>query len=79
MFVLSQWVMALSEKAKIYYNVWCCAYRRRYEAKIKQDWGLYDREHSTLLMCLNMKDAKWVKFDSDKTYPVYQYTNGTHI
>lgn len=71
--------MALSEKAKIYYNVWCCAYRRRHNAKKKQDWDLYQREHSTLLMCLNMKDAKWVKFDSDKTYPVYQYTNGTHI
>lgn len=60
--------MALSEKAKIYYNVWCCAYQRRYDAKVKQDWNLYVREQSTILMCLNMKNAKWVKFDSDKTY-----------
>jgi len=60
--------MALSEKAKIYYNVWCCAYRRRHNAKVKQDWNLYVREQSTILMCLNMKNAKWVKFDSDKTY-----------
>lgn len=58
--------MKLSEKAKIYYNVWCCAYRRRYQAKIENDWKRYDREHETLLMCLRMKDAKWYFFDSDK-------------
>jgi hypothetical protein len=58
--------MTLTEKAKIYYNVWCCAYQRRYNAKVKGDWELYDREHSTILMCLNMKDAKWIEYDSDK-------------
>lgn len=58
--------MAISEKSKIYYSVWCCAYQRRYNAKIKQDWSLYDREHSTLLMCLNMKDVKWTEFDTNK-------------
>jgi hypothetical protein len=58
--------MTLSEKAKIYYNVWCCAYQRRYNAKVKGDWELYDREHSTILMCLNMKGAEWVVFDSDR-------------
>ena len=57
--------MSLSEKDKIYYNVWCCAYRRRYEAKLKQDWELYNREHQTLLMCL--KIAKWNQFDTGKT------------
>ena len=56
--------MSISEKAKIYYRVWCCAYQRRYNAKIKQDWDLYDREHQTLLMCL--KIAKWITFDSEK-------------
>ena len=60
--------MALKEKARIYYNVWCCAYQRRYQAKIKGDWELYDREHETVLMCLNMKDAKWNKFESEKKY-----------
>lgn len=60
--------MKLSEKAKIYYNVWCCAYQRRYHAKVKNDWELYDREHETLRMCLDMKDAKWVEFDSDKPH-----------
>jgi len=59
--------MAVSEKAKIFKNVWCCAYQRRYAAKLKGDWELYDREHQTLLMCLNMKDAKWWSFDTEKT------------
>jgi hypothetical protein len=54
----------MTEKEKIYHNVWCCAHRRRYDAKMKQDWNLYDREHQTLLMCLNI--AKWIKFDTEK-------------
>jgi hypothetical protein len=58
--------MALSEKAKIYFNVWCCAHQRRYNAKVKNDWNLYDREHETLLMCLRMKDAKWIKWAGEK-------------
>jgi len=56
--------MTLTEKAKIYYNVWCCAYRRRHAAKLKEDWKLYDREHQTVLMCL--KIAKWTVFDTEK-------------
>jgi len=58
--------MSLSEKAKIYYNVWCCAYRRRYNAKIKGDWNLYNREHETILMCLKMKGARWNKWSGEK-------------
>jgi len=58
--------MAITEKAKIYYNVWCCAYQRRYAAKLAQDWERYEREHQTLLMCLNMKDARWVVFNTEK-------------
>ena len=57
--------MTLSEKDKIFYNVWCCAYQRRYNAKLKQDWELYNREHQTLLMCL--KIARWTTFDTEKT------------
>lgn len=53
----------MNEKAKIYHNIWCSAYRRRHDAKMKQDWNLYDREHSTILMCLNI--AKWWKFDTE--------------
>jgi hypothetical protein len=56
----------MTEKDKIFYNVWCCAYRRRYTAKLKQDWELYNREHQTLLMCL--KIAKWVTFESEKPH-----------
>ena len=58
--------MGISEKAKIYKNIWCCAFRRRHEAKLKEDWELYQREHETLLMCLKMKDAKWYFFDTEK-------------
>lgn len=58
--------MAINEKAKIYYNVWCCAYQRKYNAKMNGDWELYDKEHETILMCLNMKDAKWTTFDTNK-------------
>lgn len=56
--------MTLTEKAQIYKNVWCCAYRRRHAAKLKEDWDLYQREHQTLLMCL--KIAKWTVFDTEK-------------
>ena len=59
--------MTLTEKARIFKNVWCCAFQRRYNAKLKGDWELYDREHQTILMCLNMKDAKWWSFDTEKT------------
>ena len=58
--------MSLTEKDKIFFNVWSCAYRRRYAAKLKQDWELYNREHQTLLMCLNI--AKWNNFDSEKPH-----------
>ena len=54
----------VTEKAQIYKNVWCCAYQRRHNAKLKQDWELYNREHQTLLMCL--KIAKWTQFDTEK-------------
>lgn len=58
--------MSLSEKAKIYKNVWQCAYQRRYMAKVSNQWNLYQREHETVLMCLHMKNAKWWYFDNDK-------------
>ena len=56
----------MTEKDKIFYDVWKCAYRRRYAAKLKQDWELYNREHQTLLMCL--KIATWTTFDSEKPH-----------
>lgn len=56
--------MSVESKAQIYKHVWTCAYRRRYAAKLKENWELYEREHQTLLMCLNI--AKWITFDSEK-------------
>ena len=58
--------MSPTEKAKIYYNIWCCAYQRRHSARCKEDWDLYEREHQTILMCL--KIANWSVFDSDKPH-----------
>lgn len=54
--------MQLTEKAKIYYNVWCCAHKRRF---LYRGTPQEDREHATILMCL--KIAKWWSFDSEKT------------
>lgn len=54
------------EKSKIYHNVWCCAYKRRYNAMMDDDWELYDREHQTASMCL--KIAKWTKFDTEQPH-----------
>ena len=55
--------MTLTEKAKIYYNVWCCSHRRRHNAKIAENWDLYDRENDTLRMCMSI--ANWWKFDTE--------------
>jgi hypothetical protein len=51
----------MTEKDKIYKNVWCCAYRRRY---LYRGTARELREHETILMCL--KIAKWTVFDSEK-------------
>ena len=55
--------MSLTEKQQIYYNVWSCAYQRRY--MYRHDPQRYEGEHSTILMCLQMKDAKWWHFDTE--------------
>jgi len=54
----------MTEKDKIFRDVWCCAFQRRYNAMVKGDWELYDREHQTVIMCL--KISKWTTFDSEK-------------
>ena len=56
--------MSLTEKDKIFQDVWQCAYQRRYNAMCKGDWELYQREQQTILMCL--KIAKWTIFDTEK-------------
>jgi hypothetical protein len=56
--------MESTEKKQIFYNVWSCAYRRRsMYARTPRE----QKEHETVLMCLQMKDAKWWSFDSEKT------------
>ncbi len=55
----------LSEKSKIFYSVWCCAYQRRHIYS-SSDPERSQREHETILMCLNMKDVKFYEFDSEK-------------
>lgn len=58
-------------KSKIYYNIWCCAYQRRYNAKVEGNWDLYDREQETILMCLSI--SKFYQFDSDKPKNLLNY------
>ena len=57
--------MSISEKAKIYYNVWCCAYQRRH---LYRGTPREYREHDTVLMCLKMKNTKWYQFDTEKPH-----------
>ena len=53
----------VTEKSKIFYNIWCCAYQRRYMYRgTPREQG----EHDTILMCLNMKDVKFYQFDTEK-------------
>jgi len=52
----------MSEKDKIYYNVWCCAYQRRY---LYKKTPRESREHETVLMCLGI--ARFTVFDTEKT------------
>jgi hypothetical protein len=55
--------MTSSDKTKIFYSVWCCAYQRRY---LYRGTPRESREHDTILMCLNMKDVKFYQFDTEK-------------
>lgn len=54
------------EKEKIYFNVWCCAYQRRFNAKMNGDWDLYYREQETITMCL--KIANFYRFENAGRY-----------
>lgn len=55
----------MNEKSKIYYNVWCNAYQRR---TLYKGTDREHREHETVRMCLDMKDAKWYVFDTEKPH-----------
>ena len=55
----------MTEKSKMFFNIWCCAYQRRWLYKgTPREHG----EHSTVRMCLDMKDVKFYKFDSEKLH-----------
>lgn len=51
----------MTEKDKIYFNIWCCAYRRAQQYKNTQR---YEREWETVQMTL--KIAKWWKYEEDR-------------
>ncbi len=55
----------MNDKSKIFYNIWCCAHRRRF---LYKGTDREYREHETVLMCLDMKDVKFYQFDTDKPH-----------
>ena len=55
--------MSLSEKSKIFFSVWCCAYQRRW---LYRGTPREHREHETVRMCLDMKDVKFSEFDTER-------------
>jgi hypothetical protein len=57
--------MKLTEKSKIFYDIWKCAYQRRtlYKGTPREH-----REHETVRMCLDMKDVEFYKFDTEKPH-----------
>ena len=55
----------MNEKSKIFFNVWCCAYQRRW---LYRGTPREDREQQTILMCLNMKDVQFYQFDTERPH-----------
>jgi len=53
----------MTDKSKIFYNIWCNAYQRR---TIYRGTDREHREHETVRMCLDMKDVKFYQFDSER-------------
>ena len=53
----------MNNKSKIFFDIWKCAYQRRH---LYRGTPREQREHATILMCLQMKDAKWYQFDTEK-------------
>jgi len=55
----------MTEKSKIFYSIWCCAYQRRF---LYKGTPREQREHDTIRMCLDMKNVKFYQFDSEKLH-----------
>jgi len=55
----------MTDKSKMFYNIWCCAYNRRtlYKGTAREH-----REHETVRMCLDMKDVKFYQFDTERPH-----------
>ena len=53
----------ITEKDKLYKNIWCCAYQREY---MYRGTPRGEREWQTVQMCLNI--GKWYKFEEEKNY-----------
>jgi len=54
----------MNEKSKMFYNIWYCAYQRRF---IYKGTPREHREHETVRMCLDMNGVKFYQFDTEKT------------
>jgi hypothetical protein len=50
----------ITEKDKIYKNIWCCAYQRAY---MYRETPRGDREWETVQMCLGI--ARWYRFENE--------------
>ncbi len=53
----------MTEKSKIFYDIWKCAYQR---GTLYKGTAREYREHETVRMCLEMKDVKFYQFDTEK-------------
>ena len=57
----------MTEKSKIFYNIWCCALQRRF---LYKGTDREYREHETARMCLDMKDVVFYQFDTERPHYV---------
>ena len=55
----------MTDKSKIFYDIWKCAYQRR---GIYKGTARERREHETVRMCLDMKDVKFYQFDTERPH-----------
>jgi hypothetical protein len=58
-------MIKMTDKSKMFYNIWCCAYQRR---GIYKGTAREHREHETVRMCLDMKDVKFYQFDTERKH-----------
>lgn len=55
----------MTDKSKIFYDIWKCAYQRR---TLYRGTNRKHREHETARMCLDMKDVKFYQFDTERPH-----------